>query len=78
MKYTLSSLLGLARLAAVVRGHTIFTTLYIDDVSQGDGTCVRMSGTPNNCTSPISSITSNDMACGKSRKGGLPRYICIQ
>lgn len=65
MKPTLSFLLGLARLAAVAHAHTIFTTLYVNDVSQGDGTCVRMSDTPSTCTSPVSSITSDDMACGK-------------
>ncbi|KAK7754111.1 hypothetical protein SLS62_003957 [Diatrype stigma] len=65
MKSTLPFLLGaLARLAAVAQAHTIFTTLYVDDVSQGDGTCVRMSKTPDSCTSPVSSITSDDMACG--------------
>ncbi|KAI1244259.1 hypothetical protein MGN70_014129 [Eutypa lata] len=64
MKPTLSFLLGLARLAAVAHAHTIFTTLYVNDVSQGDGTCVRMSDTPSTCTSPVSSITSDDMACG--------------
>lgn len=70
MKSTIPFFLGgLARLAAVTRAHTIFTTLYVDDVSQGDGTCVRMSRTPENCTSPVSSITSDDMACGKFKTG---------
>ena len=59
-------LLGLlAGLVPAARAHTIFTTLYVDDVSQGDGTCVRMSRSPNHCTDPISSIDSEDMACGK-------------
>ncbi|KAI1489401.1 glycosyl hydrolase family 61-domain-containing protein [Biscogniauxia mediterranea] len=44
--------------------HTIFTTLFINDVSQGDGTCVRMNTDPEHCTSPVPSVTSDDMACG--------------
>ena len=66
MKYMLTPfLLGLAGLAPAARAHSIFTTLYVNDVSQGDGTCVRMSRSPEHCTDPISSIDSKDMACGR-------------
>ncbi|KAI1755595.1 lytic polysaccharide monooxygenase [Xylaria castorea] len=53
-----------AGLATSVSAHTVFTTLFIDDVSQGDGTCVRMPQDPDHCTSPIGNIVGNDMACG--------------
>ncbi|RYP30369.1 hypothetical protein DL767_006277 [Monosporascus sp. MG133] len=64
MRRTLVLLLGLARLAVLADAHTIFTTLYINDVSQGDGTCVRMNRSPSTCTSPVDGIRSKDMACG--------------
>ncbi|KAI1505359.1 glycoside hydrolase family 61 protein [Biscogniauxia marginata] len=53
-------------LSPLVGAHTIFTTLFINDESQGDGTCVRMNTDPQHCTSPIPSLTSDDMACGMS------------
>jgi hypothetical protein len=49
----------------VVAGHTVFTTLFVDNVDQGDGTCVRMSMTPNNATNPINDLAGSEMACGK-------------
>jgi len=54
-------------LAAVqaVAGHTVFTTFFVDDINQGDGTCVRMPMTPNNATDPVNDLASDDMACGK-------------
>jgi hypothetical protein len=48
----------------LVAAHTVFTTLFVNGVDQGDGTCVRMNMTPDNCTSPVSDLASNDMACG--------------
>jgi hypothetical protein len=63
---------GLAAISTVV-GHTVFTTLFVDDVDQGDGTCVRMPMTPSNATFPVNDLSSNDMACGKYKLGGLYR-----
>jgi dihydroorotase len=57
-------LLAIASLQAVL-AHTVFTTLFIDDVNQGDATCVRMPTVGATCTAPIIDLTSNDMACGK-------------
>ena len=54
----------LAALQAVA-GHTVFTTFFVNDVNQGDGTCVRMPMTPNNATNPVNDLASDDMACGK-------------
>ncbi|KAJ2981186.1 hypothetical protein NUW58_g6751 [Xylaria curta] len=53
-----------AGLAASANAHTVFTTLFIDDVSQGEGTCMRMSQDSGHCTDPIGNIAGNDMACG--------------
>ncbi|KAI1337426.1 lytic polysaccharide monooxygenase [Xylariaceae sp. FL0016] len=57
---------GILAIVAFTNAHTIFTTLFVNDVTQGDGTCVRMNMTPNNCTSPVASLTSDAMACGSS------------
>ena len=54
---------GAARLASA---HTAFTNFFVNGVDQGDGTAVRMSNNMQKATFPISSVTSPDMACGKS------------
>ena len=54
---------GAARLASA---HTAFTNFFVNGVDQGDGTAVRMSNNMQQATFPISSVTSPDMACGKS------------
>jgi hypothetical protein len=46
--------------------HTTFTTLFINDVNQGDGTCIRMAKEGNVATFPLTGgLDSEDMACGK-------------
>ena len=58
--------LGLATaFASLSTAHTIFTTLFINDVNQGDGTCVRIPREGNVCTHPIAGLNSPDMACGR-------------
>ena len=56
-----------AALAAspLISCHTVFTTLFINDIDQGDGTCTRMPMTPSNATYPVNDLSSNDMACGE-------------
>ncbi|KAI0009497.1 glycoside hydrolase family 61 protein [Xylariaceae sp. FL0662B] len=67
MKHFYFGLLGLEALFfTTLEAHTVFTTLFVDNVSQGDGTCVRMNMNPQHCTDPISSLSSDDMACGVS------------
>ena len=51
-----------------ILAHTTFTNFYVDGANQGDGVAVRMNKDPSKATFPIKSITSNDMACGKSQK----------
>ena len=64
----LKSLLALGAIQAAA-AHTIFTNFYVNGVDQGDnGTakCVRMNMTPDNASSPVEDLASNDMACGRS------------
>ncbi|KAI1179427.1 lytic polysaccharide monooxygenase [Nemania sp. FL0916] len=66
MQYRFSlTLAAVAGLAVSASAHTVFTTLFIDDKNQGDGTCVRMPKDPNTCTSPVENVASNDMACSR-------------
>lgn len=57
--------LWLLTLTPLTTAHTVFTTLFIDDVSQGDGTCVRMPRDGSTSTDPIRPVTSVDMVCGR-------------
>jgi hypothetical protein len=57
----LSILLTGLQLAAA---HTLFTTLFVDDVDQGDGTCIRMPMTASDPTLPVEDLSSDDIACG--------------
>lgn len=52
--------------AQLARAHTAFTNFFVNGVDEGDGTAVRMSNNIQQATYPISSVTSPDMACGKS------------
>lgn len=59
-------LLGLATsFAPLSTAHTVFTTLFVDGVNQGDGTCIRMPKDGNVATHPLAGLDSPDMACGK-------------
>ncbi|KAH6659620.1 glycosyl hydrolase family 61-domain-containing protein [Truncatella angustata] len=62
MKYLLTFLMSIS--APLVATHTTFTTIYIDDVTQGDGTCVRMNMNAQNSSYPVPSLSGDDMACG--------------
>lgn len=53
-----------AAFAQLASSHTLFTNLYVDGANMGNGTCVRMSNSQTDATSPIHSITSDNMACG--------------
>ncbi len=52
-----------------VSAHVLFTTLFVNDVNQGDGTCVRMPMTPSNATDPVNAIGDVEMACGMYSQG---------
>lgn len=71
-----SLFLGLSALLPLVTAHTRFTTLFINDESQGDGTCIRMDMDGSKTTDYIGfedasstpgsrqALSSTDMACG--------------
>ncbi|KAI2643393.1 glycosyl hydrolase family 61-domain-containing protein [Xylaria nigripes] len=63
MKFSL--VFGLAASSAsIARAHGVFSTLFIDGASQGDEKCLRTSFTVDKITSPITDLSSPDMACG--------------
>ncbi|KAF2083575.1 lytic polysaccharide monooxygenase, partial [Saccharata proteae CBS 121410] len=68
-------LLALASSAAV-EAHTIFTTLYVNGVSQGDGVGIRMRKDPKTADYPIS-LNDSAMACGYDGEQGNPRVISV-
>ncbi|RWA13290.1 hypothetical protein EKO27_g1837 [Xylaria grammica] len=60
-----SPVLGLAAsLAGTARAHGVFSTIFVDGKSQGDGKCLRTSFTVDKITSPITDLDSPEMACG--------------
>ncbi|KAM3065777.1 hypothetical protein ACMFMG_009998 [Clarireedia jacksonii] len=61
----------------IVAAHTVFTTLYVNDVSQGDGTCVRMPSDPSTATDPINDLQSDAMACGFNGTVGVDRVCSV-
>jgi hypothetical protein len=78
MHYPLLFTLGLATaFAPLSAAHTAFTTLFVDEVNQGDGTCIRMAKEGNLATHPIAGgLGAEDMACGKFLcPVSLPPYV---
>ncbi|KAM0328077.1 hypothetical protein ACHAQA_005480 [Verticillium albo-atrum] len=73
---TIAMVLGLwASAAPLVHTHTLLSKLYIDEVSQGDGTCLRMPEDGEKTTSPVDGLESEDMACGAN--GNTPAaFVC--
>ncbi|KAI1357408.1 lytic polysaccharide monooxygenase [Xylaria arbuscula] len=73
-----SAIVGLATsLFAVADAHTLFTSLYINNVKQGqgDGTCVRQNTDLSHGNSPVVDLSSDDMVCGFD--GTVPvNYTC--
>ncbi|CAJ2507246.1 Uu.00g084320.m01.CDS01 [Anthostomella pinea] len=58
------TVMGLAAsLTGMAQAHTLFTTLYINDAKQGDGTCVRQSTDIDHANSPVVDLGSDNMAC---------------
>lgn len=53
--------------AQLANAHTAFTNFFVNGIDQGDGTAVRMSNNLQQATFPLGSVTSPDMACGKSK-----------
>lgn len=74
---TLKGLLLAVAAATTVNAHTIFSNFFVDNVPQGDGTCVRMSNNPQQATFPIKGVskTNTDLACGVNGENGVAR-VC--
>lgn len=70
------SLAFVAAFASTGKAHTVFTTLFINEVNQGDGTCVRMPTDSDTCTNPIAGLQSQDMACGEQHAILRPTSCC--
>ncbi|CCC08260.1 hypothetical protein SMACR_01808 [Sordaria macrospora] len=59
-------LAGLATvLAPLASAHTVLTTVFVNDMNQGDGTGIRMPIDGSTSTFPIIDMNSNDMICGR-------------
>ena len=69
MHTTFATFLNILPLALA---HTRFTTLHINGVSQGDGTCIRQDQDVGTTTNFVDSITGPDMACGKDGEIAVP------
>ncbi|KJR88777.1 endoglucanase [Sporothrix schenckii 1099-18] len=52
--------------ATTATAHTSFTTLFVNGVDQGDGTCVRQPTDPQTSTFPVEDLASSDMICGRN------------
>jgi hypothetical protein len=70
-------LLPLLSLSAAASAHTIFTTLYVDGVSQGDGTGIRMRRDPEEVASAPIRPDDDAIACGYNGDVGNPRVIPV-
>ncbi|CRK25995.1 hypothetical protein BN1723_003342 [Verticillium longisporum] len=74
MKAAVMLALGVSA-APLATAHTLLSKLYIDEVSQGDGTCLRMPEDGSKTTSPVDGLESDDMACGAN--GDTPAaFVC--
>lgn len=65
--------------ASLATAHTVLTTVFVNGVNQGDGTCIRMSKNPDRATFPIEGINNANMACGMSPPFVLllPEYLTL-
>ena len=68
MHFFRNSFLLAAGSAQLSHAHTAFCNTFLDGVNQGPGTALRMSNNMGQATFPITSVTSPDVACGRSSK----------
>jgi len=61
-----------------VAGHTVFTTLFVNDINQGDGTCIRMPKNAETATNPINNLAGEEMSCGFDGTKGVPRICSVK
>ena len=63
-------------LSASATAHTVFTTLYVDGTSQGDGTAVRMRRDPSKASAPMHPDVPA-IACGYDGELANPRVASV-
>ncbi|KAI1366547.1 glycosyl hydrolase family 61-domain-containing protein [Xylaria arbuscula] len=66
-----------ASLIGTTHAHGVFSTLFINGASQGDGKCLRTSFTVDKITSPITDLDSPEMACGIVGQTAAPDTCAI-
>jgi hypothetical protein len=59
----------LASVLQLGSAHTGITNLYVNGINQGDSVCLRFNADTETWSNPISSLASDDMACGAGAKG---------
>lgn len=64
-----------AAITSSVDAHSLFTTLYVNNVNQGDGTCIRMPKDSRTATNPVTDFNDNAMVCGFDGTQGVKR-VC--
>ncbi|KAE8147113.1 glycosyl hydrolase family 61-domain-containing protein [Aspergillus avenaceus] len=70
--------LRLLLLAPLALAHTTFTTLYVDEVNQGDGVCVRMNRNSDTANFPIEPLASKNIACGIDGEKAVSRVCPVK
>ena len=71
MKTPFQSLFIAALAAPTVLAHTVWSVLYVDGVSQGDGAALRMRMDPKTATFPVEDYSSDAMACNVDGAKGV-------
>ncbi|TGJ80470.1 hypothetical protein E0Z10_g8292 [Xylaria hypoxylon] len=72
-------ILGLtASLAGTAQAHGVFSTIFINGKSEGDGKCLRTSFTVDKTTGPITDLDSAEMACGIVGQTPAPETCSIK
>ncbi|KAH8596136.1 glycosyl hydrolase family 61-domain-containing protein [Bisporella sp. PMI_857] len=64
--------------ARLVCGHTVFTTLFINETKQGDAACVRMPRSGSRATDPVLDLQGSEMACGFDGTQGVERVCPVK
>ncbi|KAI1001634.1 hypothetical protein K3495_g6567 [Podosphaera aphanis] len=63
----------LAAITSSIEAHSLFTTLHVNGVDQGDATCVRMPKNSRTATNPVTNFDDNAMVCGFDGTVGVKR-----
>ncbi|KAI9832222.1 MAG: hypothetical protein M1826_002226 [Phylliscum demangeonii] len=75
MHFSITIAAVVAGMLALAQAHTAPTFFYVNGQSPGRGTCMRISHDGSTVVSPITDLTSTDMACGRNGNEGVAR-VC--